>query len=292
MESGVSFLFCGHCGHELPKSQDGVPVHHGCEKQRAALEAHRCLVEAEDAAHEAQEAQEAEGEDVTQPAPHPAKFSDPLIPLIAEQVKGCQLLLDPFAGVGKIALVKSFGFDGKVFCNELEPEWADQALACGADRVLVGDCRKLEKRYAERFDAIATSPCYGNRMADHHDATDDSVRITYTHKLGRKLTEGSSGVLKWGKAYRDFHLEAWTSILKCLTSGGLFVLNISDHIRGGEVMPVTRWHVLVLQGLGLVVVDWTKVETRRMRRGENHELRVEHESLITFQKVDLKTLGS
>ena len=48
------------------------------------------------------------------------------------------------------------------------------------------------------FDAICTSPTYGNRMADHHEARDGSPRDTYRHVLGRPLTPGNSGALHWG----------------------------------------------------------------------------------------------
>ena len=218
------------------------------------------------------------------PAPHPAKFSDPILEVIAPHVKGCLNILDPFAGVGKVALLKQHGFTGSVTCNELEEEWTRQAWVYGADEVIVGDALLLGGRMPASFDAIVTSPVYGNRMSDHHDARDNSKRITYRHKLGRKLTRGNSGMLQWGPKYRAFHLRAWRSILECLKPGGVFVLNCSNHIRKGEVQDVTQWHVLILQAMDLVVEDWVKVDTKRMRFGENHQSRVGYESVVVFRK--------
>ena len=54
---------------------------------------------------------------------HPAKYTDSFIPIFASKLQGVDVVLDPFAGTGKIGLIKEFGFNGKVFCNEIEPEW-------------------------------------------------------------------------------------------------------------------------------------------------------------------------
>jgi hypothetical protein len=82
---------------------------------------------------------------------------------------------------------------------ELEPEWASQH-----PRTMVGDARALPLPDAT-FDMVVTSPTYGNRMTDHHNAKDGSRRITYTHNLGRTLTPGNSGAMQWGEDYRQLH---------------------------------------------------------------------------------------
>ena len=107
------------------------------------------------------------------------------------------------------------------------------------------------------FDAICTSPTYGNRMADHHNARDASPRHTYRHVLGRPLTRGNSGALQWGdgiagEEYRALHVAVWTECRRVLKPGGIFVLNVKDHIRGGVLQEVTKWHSVALLMLGFV----------------------------------------
>lgn len=74
-------------------------------------------------------------------------------------------VLDPFAGVGRIhdlpeRVARTTGV-------EIEPEWAN----CRAGTI-VGDATSLPADWTARFDAVVTSPCYGSRMADHHEAKD------------------------------------------------------------------------------------------------------------------------
>ena len=69
---------------------------------------------------------------------------------------------------------------------------------------------------AEYFDAVVTSPCFGNRMADHHNAKDNSKRHTYRHYLGRELTKGSAAGMQWGEEYKHFHTEAWLEAKRVL----------------------------------------------------------------------------
>lgn len=59
---------------------------------------------------------------------------------------------------------------------------------------VIGDATRLP--FDNRmFDAVITSPTYGNRMADHHDAQDGSKRITYRHS-GRHPSRWSAAVLE------------------------------------------------------------------------------------------------
>ena len=79
------------------------------------------------------------------------------------------------------------------------------------------------------FDAIVTSPTYGNRYADHFtpkEGTEWTWR-SYTLDLGRKLHPNNSGQLQWGPEYRTFHTRAWAQAVRVLCPGGRFVLNIS-----------------------------------------------------------------
>src|SRR5437868_9381022 len=104
------------------------------------------------------------------------------------------LVLDPFAGVGGIHTLAALGIAHTVGV-ELEPECALQH-----PRNIVGSALALPFP-DDTFDAIVTSPCYGNRMADHHDAKDASRRNTYTHALGRPLAFANAGSLQWGDSY-------------------------------------------------------------------------------------------
>lgn len=217
----------------------------------------------------------------TRVVPHPAKFTDALIPIFYDLLKDRLNILDPMAGVGGITKLYDLGYTGSIYCNELESEWATQIKK--ASGVTTCDARNLP--YSDEwFFSICTSPVYGNRMSDHHNARDNSRRITYRHQLGRKLTEGNTGMLQWGGKYKQAHVEIWTECYRVLRPKGLFVLNVSDHIRGGEIMPVTDWHVEVSGGLGLELMEHIRVPTPRMRYGANHNLRVNHESVLVFQK--------
>lgn len=54
---------------------------------------------------------------------HPAKYSNEFIPIFAEVLAGCDRVLDPFAGVGKLALIKQHGFNGLIYANDIEKDW-------------------------------------------------------------------------------------------------------------------------------------------------------------------------
>lgn len=206
-------------------------------------------------------------------AKHPAKFSDEILPIIDRLLGDAEMVLDPFAGVGRI-----HELNRETVGIEIEPEWALQH-----PRTFIGNALKLPFP-DETFDAIATSPCYGNRMADHHDAKDGSRRITYRHLLGRPLHPDNSGKLQWGDAYRAFHLKAWAEAVRVLKRNGRFVLNISNHIRANKEQLVTEWHSGVLGGMGLSVEEIVTVKTPRLRFGQNHEARPTREFVILFKK--------
>lgn len=213
---------------------------------------------------------------------HPAKFSDSILARLAHTlpplVPPPARVLDPFAGTGRVHDLGAVGYD--TIGVELEPEWATLH-----PQTLVGNALALPFP-DNTFDAIVTSPCYGNRMADHHDAKDSSRRITYRHTLGRALHDDNAGKLQWGKAYREFHHRAWRESLRVLRVGGLMVVNVSDHIRGGHVQPVVAWHYATLVTIGCVTArSRSYVDTPRMKFGENHDQRVDSETILYMRKV-------
>lgn len=211
---------------------------------------------------------------------HPAAYSDAIVAEIAKHVPASGTVLDPFAGTGRIHELANA--DRKTIGVEIEPEWADKH----PDTVLGSALHLDEVVEPGSVDAIATSPTYGNRMADHHDAKDDSVRLTYKHTLGRDLTDGNSGELQWGPAYRAFHEDAWDQAVAALKPGGTFTLNIKNHIRAGEVQRVAEWHInyLMLEH-GMEMVAFEPVVTKGLMAGANADTRIGYELVVTFRKA-------
>jgi hypothetical protein len=212
---------------------------------------------------------------------HPAPFSDPILAVIRDHLPTEGTVLDPFAGTGRI---HEFATDErKTVGIEIEQEWADKH-----DDTIHGDALEvLAAMDPESVDAIATSPTYGNRMADHHDAKDDSVRLTYRHTLGHDLADSNSGAMQWGDEYRAFHLTAWTEAVEALRPGGTFTINIKNHIRDGVEQPVVEWHIETLIRLGLTFArPMSHIATRGLMAGTNANTRTAVEYVITFRKPE------
>ena len=235
--------------------------------------------------------------------PHPAKFTDTIMMELAklyDQYGSPGVVLDPFAGTGRIHTIGDIieGFTEGIYTRpavrtigvEIEPEWAAHD-----PRTIIGNALDLPFATAS-IDGVITSPVYGNRMSDHHDAKDASKRHTYRHYIGRPLHTQNAGQLQWGPRYRDFHMQAWEECHRVLRPGapagmvgmtrGLMLVNVSNHIRKGEEVDVVHWHVNALIELGFAH-HWTiKVPTPRQRHGANGKLRVDHEAIIVARKVD------
>lgn len=71
-----------------------------------------------------------------------------------------------------------------------------------------------------------------------------------------------------------------------LEPGGLFVLNIKDHVRRGSVVAVTDWHIETLESLGFATLEHIKVPCPGMRFGQNHGARVDYESVVLLQRKE------
>lgn len=220
-----------------------------------------------------------------QKTPHPAKYTDSFIPVFAEILirEGAKNVLDPFAGTGKIGQVKCFGFGGVVYANEIEPEWI-RPNSYGCDVITTADAELLAFDGLQ-FDAICTSPTYGNRMADHHNAKDGSKRLTYTHCLGRQLADCNTGKMQWGREYMDKHTRIYRNLTGLLRPGGVFILNISNHIRNGKEVDVCSFHVQELQAAGMQLVERRYITTPRMRYGRNGQVRVREEQICIMRKI-------
>lgn len=212
------------------------------------------------------------------PVRHPAKYSNALLPVLAVLLTPARRVLDPFAGVGKLRAIRP-----DAFLLELEYPWAAQA-AQPQGRAICGNALSLPFAPGT-FDAICTSPTYGNRMADHHEAKDASRRNTYRHALGQPLHPDNSGAMQWGEAYRAFHRAAWDECWRVLRPGGRLILNISDHIRAGQRARVSDWHTETLGDLGFSFVRSWAIPTPRNRQGANGAARVDYESVYLFIRI-------
>lgn len=227
---------------------------------------------------------------------NPAPFSGPVLDKLAdvileEQIRKIQKgegrklrILDPFAGIGRVHSLSEHDPLITTIGVELEPEWSNQHPATE-----VGNALDLRFR-KNSFDLIVTSPAYGNRMADSHNAKDGSHRRTYKHYLGRDPSEGSSAVLHWGEEYRDFHARFLAEASRVLKSDGLFALNISNHkktlIKGDPPVEqrVAEWYLNVFLSMGYLLNQVIPVHTQRYRYGQNSESRTEQEFIICMRK--------
>ncbi len=94
------------------------------------------------------------------PPRHPARYTPTLLPILAEFLQGRERVLDPFAGTGERLL----SIRPDAYLLELEPEWAAVSQAV-TNRSFTGDALHATNIFGESFfDAVCTSPVYGNRM--------------------------------------------------------------------------------------------------------------------------------
>jgi DNA modification methylase len=121
-------------------------------------------------------------------------------------------------------------------------------------------------------------------MADHFVSKDNSKRITYRHYLGHDLNENNTGRMKFGDRYCKKHIDVYRECKRVLKPDGLFIVNVSDHIRKGEIVPVVDWHKNALIDLGFKYMNYVAVETPRMRFGKNNGSRVKNEVVLIFNK--------
>ena len=87
-----------------------------------------------------------------------------------------------------------------------------------------------------------------------------------------------------GNKYREKHKEIYVECYRILKENGVMIVNISNHIRKGQIVNVVEWHKQTLISLGLKFIDEIKIETPRMKYGENGKKRVEFESILVFNK--------
>jgi hypothetical protein len=132
---------------------------------------------------------------------------------------------------------------------------------------------------------LATSACYGNRLAEHHEARDGSERRSYKHDLGRMPTDGSNATFHWGHQYWAFMARAYRAMRNVVREDGLVLVNVSDFVRNMKVVPAVAWHAGALWGAGFVADQQpVAVGTPRLRYGANYEARADHEVILVFRQ--------
>lgn len=242
---------------------------------------------------------------------HPAKFSPAIVAVLrvlvrrhAETIERRPRLLDPFAGVGTIHQLGDIADTQGV---ELRPRWA-----ANHPRTKVGDATRLPSRWTGAFDIVATSPCYGNRLADHHNAADTckrckgvgsldvaleqvcdrcrgtglSVRRSYAHDYGEPFEHPRDGaVLRFGsQSYEQLHAKAYRQVRRVLADDGVFLLNVSDFLREKQTVPAVSWHIAAAVDAGFRLRRRVPVTTRRLRFGANRDARAAHEVVLVLRK--------
>lgn len=215
---------------------------------------------------------------------HPAKFSDTVLEtIVRKRLLPLGRIIDPFSGVGRVHdLANPLRFTVGV---EIELPWASARR-----NTVRGNSRHLPFR-DESFDAAVCSPTYGNRLSDHHVASDPSRRRSYTHDLQvttgdptRRLHPDNSGQLyAWQPAYWELHEAVWRELWRVLRPSAPFILNTSDCVRKGKIVPVVARHRTLLQELGYEVLKSFEVGTPRLKFGENRE-RVPSENLTVYRR--------
>jgi len=230
--------------------------------------------------------------EVVAPPKHPATFPEPILAILRGVVpKG--RVLDPFGGVGTLGRL---GPEWRVTSLEIEPEWANQGYANGCAEVVVGDATCLP--YPDgSWPCLATSPSYGNRASDTWLPDDygtssarrsHQTRRTYTLFLGRPLAGHNAGAMQWGQPYRDLHVRAMKEFYRVLAVGGLFVLNIKDHVRDGVSQGVPTWWSEAAQVLGFTLIEEREVvlkgDQNTARARKQGRVTVDYEEVLVFVK--------
>ena len=220
--------------------------------------------------------------DLPTPNPkHPAKYTDALLSAFVKMTYGKNKILDPFGGTGKVFLLNRWYPNAEIQAVEIEPEWAKIN-----PRTTLGNALHLPWQN-DYFDCICTSPTYGNSMAIEGNKENwrnpEWKLFTYSSLLGRSLSSDNSGKLR-GEKYIEFHKKAWIESTRVLCEGGYFILNIKDHIKRGSVIPVTNWHIEILENLGYEILERIDIECPGYgyRNKKAMETYIKHESVIKF----------
>lgn len=218
---------------------------------------------------------------------HPAKYCDQFIPIFAEHLRDCKIILDPMAGTCKLGMIRDYGYAGLIYCNEIEPEFINMYYVNKYALLISNrDAADMWNFADASFDGICTSPTYGNRLADYWERHEDSKRMSYGFSLGRKPVSENTAGMHWGDKYRIKSEEIWKEQFRLLQPNGLLICNVSDFIKNHQIVPVVEFHRNTLMNLGLTLNEELVIPTQRMRYGQNWDARVDGEHILIFQKVE------
>lgn len=221
-----------------------------------------------------------------QPVPkksnHPAEYPRAVLETFRDLIPAGALVLDPFGGRGGI---HDLADHCETHAIELEEEWAR-----AHPNTVHGDARDVSEIFANiAFDVIATSPAYGNRLADPiYNAADPEARRSYAIDLGRPLTEGNGAAMRFGHngSYEALHTDVWTQVVGALQPDGMFLLNCKDFVRDRKVVNVVDWHIRTLTELGLRVVGLRNVPTGGLSHTTAERELIEQVVIFTAGGVD------
>ena len=222
------------------------------------------------------------------PPRHFQKYLPKTIEAIEERIGHSKMILDPMAGtLQRLSILEepNRGYH-LVHGVEYEQAWVD---GYKHPRLIQGDARNLPFNNGT-FDVIIVSPSYGNRDSDKTgDWWDNADRKTYAAGLGKNPTKGSLCVPFEFPEYKIGHTLAWCEAVRVLKVGGLFVINLKNHIKKGQIIRVSQWHREVLRDkIGLKEVDDTSIPTRGRLSGENYDVRAENvEKIYIFTKPEV-----
>lgn len=198
-------------------------------------------------------------------------------------------LWDPYAGPG-LRLAEIAGEDFDYGGTEIEECFIVNS------RIIHGTATDIGL-YPQGDHVIVTSPVYPNGIADHHKAADESERNTYRSWVARiegqdrELAEDNMG--RYGyrgtkplgvSVKRKTFWDIAHRTVRNWDRAELVILNVSDFISGNIVEPyVADWVKLMMQ-YGWSVSESRRVETPRLRLGENSDVRVPFEVVLVFER--------
>ena len=227
---------------------------------------------------------------------HPATWSRNDLTVLDKLVPP-GVYLDCCAGIGKIYRIER---PDRCFVTvEIEKPWADVE-----PRTIHGDMFKVVQEWVDfgtRFDGIVVSWVFGNRMSDHHKASDSSRRRSYTHDIrtmtgdeGYELADNNAGTMYfWQPAYKEWHERAYALLSQVVNESGHSFFNVKNFYRttgAGEnrkqqLHPVVGWHVKAMKQNGWDVIEIHNVKAESLRDGENYEARADYEAIIEARRA-------